>query len=94
MDSSALPKPDNWSIGMRVSSAAECLSTCYQAYLERRWMILNHAERVFGSRSHAVEWFNKPARGLDYQPPCGVIVDEHGYQTVVDYLGRIEYGVY
>lgn len=94
MDSSTPLKRDHWSIGMSVSPAAECLSTRYQAYLERRWMILNQAERVFGSRSHAVEWFNKPARGLDYQPPCSVIVNKHGYQMVIDYLGRIEYGVY
>ncbi|MBA5983456.1 DUF2384 domain-containing protein [Pseudomonas sp. MD195_PC81_125] len=49
---------------------------------------------MLGSCDRAEQWFNEPARGLDYQPPCSVIDDDHGYQRIKDYLGRIEYGVY
>jgi putative toxin-antitoxin system antitoxin component (TIGR02293 family) len=94
MHSSAQPKPGYWSIGTRVSPIADCLSRHYQAYLERRDMILTKAAEVLGSRDLAEQWFNKPARGLDYRPPCSVITDDHGYQLVRGYLGRIEYGVY
>ena len=57
-------------------------------------MILSQATEILGSRSLAAQWFNKPARGLDYRPPCSVVTDEHGYRLVRDYLERIEYGVY
>ncbi|WP_438302098.1 antitoxin Xre/MbcA/ParS toxin-binding domain-containing protein [Pseudomonas sp. NMS19W] len=49
---------------------------------------------VLGSRASAEQWFNHPARGLDYQPPCSVANDEDGCQRIREYLGRIEYGVY
>ena len=39
-------------------------------------------------------WFTKPARGLDYRPPCIVIANDDGYPQVNDYISRIEYGVY
>jgi uncharacterized protein (DUF2384 family) len=94
MDSSAQPKPGYWSIGMSVPPTAECLSGHYQAYLGRRDMILAQAAEVLGSCDLAVHWFNKPARGLDYRPPCSVVTDDHGYRLVRDYLCRIEYCVY
>jgi len=94
MHSSALPKPGHWSIGMSISPTAECLSRNYQSYLERRDMILAQAAEVMGSHDLAAQWFNKPARGLDYRPPCRVLTDKDGYRLVRDYLERIEYGVY
>jgi len=57
-------------------------------------MILGQAAVVLGSRDLAEQWLNKRARGLDYQPPCSLVNDDHGYQRVRNYLGRIEYGVY
>lgn len=57
-------------------------------------MILSQALEVFGSRDLAALWFNKPARGLDYQSPCSVVTDDHGYRRVREYPGRIDYGVY
>jgi uncharacterized protein (DUF2384 family) len=56
--------------------------------------ILDQAAVVLGSRDCAEQWFNQPARGLDYQPPCSAVNDEHGCQRIREYLGRIEYGVY
>ncbi|MFJ2320580.1 antitoxin Xre/MbcA/ParS toxin-binding domain-containing protein [Pseudomonas sp. NPDC087817] len=70
------------------------LSRHYQAYLEQRDMLLSQAKDVLGSRDLAAQWFNKPARGLDYRPPCSVVTDVHGYRLVRDYLERIKYGVY
>lgn len=94
MHSSAQSKPDDWSIGTSVSPTAACLSRHYQAYLERRGIILSQAAVVLGSRDLAAQWFNKPARGLDYQSPCSVVTDDYGFRQVREYLGRIEYGVY
>jgi putative toxin-antitoxin system antitoxin component (TIGR02293 family) len=94
MQSNAQSKPDSWSIGTKAFPAAKCLSTHHQAYLVRRDMILDQAAVVLGGRDSAEQWFNKPARGLDYQPPCSVVNDEHGCQRISEYLGRIEYGVY
>ena len=94
MHSSAQSKPDDWSIGMSVPPTPACLSRRYQAYLERRGIILSQAAQVLGSRDLATQWFNKPARGLDYQSPCSVVTDDHGYRRVREYLDRIEYGVY
>lgn len=96
MDSSAQPNHGHWSLVNRQERlpTAECLSRHYQAYLEQRDIILIQATKVLGGRDLAAQWFNRPARGLDYRSPCSVISDDHGYRLVRDYLGRIEYGVY
>lgn len=94
MHSKVQPKPYYWSIGKNTFTNVNCLSSHHQAYLVRRYMILGQAAEVLGSCDRAEQWFNEPARGLDYQPPCSVIDDDHGYQRIKDYLGRIEYGVY
>ncbi|MFJ5240418.1 antitoxin Xre/MbcA/ParS toxin-binding domain-containing protein [Pseudomonas neuropathica] len=94
MYSSEHSKPSHWSIGTSAFPAAKLLSSHYQAYLEQRDMILSQAKDVLGSRDLAAQWFNKPARGLDYRPPCSVVTDVHGYRLVRDYLERIKYGVY
>lgn len=83
-----------WLVGKNACPTAQCLSSHHQAYLVRRDMILDQAAVVLGSRAHAEQWFNHPARGLDYQPPCSVVNEEHGCQRISEYLGRIEYGVY
>ena len=94
MITTAQPTPDRWSFVPHVFPTSECLSRPYQAYLIRRNLILAHATKVLGDHDSAVQWFNKPARGLDYQKPCKVVVDDQGLQMVSDYLTRIEYGVY
>lgn len=94
MDSTAQPMPGHWSALPRAYPAAECLSRRHQAYLVRRDIILTYAVEVLGSRDLAVQWFTKPAGGLDYRPPCRVIADDQGFHLVNDYLCRIEYGVY
>lgn len=57
-------------------------------------MVLSQAAEVLGNRDLAAQWFNKPARGLDYQSPCSVVTDDNGYRRVREYLERIKYGVY
>lgn len=91
---SQLPKPAQWSMILGDSPIPECLSSHYQVYLLRRKITLAYAAKVFGSRDFALHWFTKPARGLDYRPPCIVIANDDGYPQVNDYISRIEYGVY
>lgn len=93
MHSNAQSQP-SWSMSKNACPTAQCLSSHYQAYVLRRDMILEQADMVLGSRDSAEQWFNHPARGLDYRPPCSVVNDEHGCQRIREYLGRIEYGVY
>ncbi|WP_080663360.1 MbcA/ParS/Xre antitoxin family protein [Pseudomonas viridiflava] len=81
-------------MGPNLSPTAECLSRQYQGYLERRDLILIKTTNVFGSPDLVAEWFIKTVRGLDYRPPCSVIMDNHDYKLVYEYLDRIEYGVY
>jgi len=94
MGSTAQPIPGHWSALPRAYATAECLSRRQQTYLVRRDIILTYAAEVLGCRDLAVKWFTKPARGLNYLPPCRVIADDQGFQLVNDYLCRIEYGVY
>lgn len=94
MDPSAQPKTGHWSIGPRIFSSTECLNRHYLAYQERREMILAKAAVTLGNRDISTQWFNKPARGLNYRSPCSVVTDDQGLQQVVDYLARIEFGVY
>lgn len=96
MDSSALHHSGHWTVINRQDRlpTAVCLSRHYQAYLGQREIILSQATNILGNRDLAVQWFHRPARGLDYRSPCSVVTDDHGYRLVRDYLGRIEYGVY
>ncbi|WP_419737518.1 antitoxin Xre/MbcA/ParS toxin-binding domain-containing protein [Pseudomonas sp. COR18] len=57
-------------------------------------MILAKATETLGSRDISTQWFNKPSRGLNYRSPCNVVTDDQGLQQVLDYLARIEFGVY
>ena len=56
--------------------------------------VLEHAISVFGSLKLAEEWLGRPCRYLDGEVPLDVIDNPIGFQTVEDYLQRIEYGVY
>ncbi|WP_434603905.1 DUF2384 domain-containing protein [Pseudomonas sp. R3-56] len=55
---------------------------------------LDHATEVFGSQSLAQDWLKKPCRYLDGHVPLELIDKPLGFQTVKDYLRRIEQGVY
>ena len=52
------------------------------------------ATEIFGGKSQAVAWMNKPATGLDGQRPVDLMRTAQGTELVNDFLGRLEYGVY
>ena len=56
--------------------------------------VLEHAINVFGTQKLAEEWLGRPCKYLDGDAPLDVIDNPMGFQTVEDYLERIEYGVY
>lgn len=56
--------------------------------------VLEHAINVFGTQKLAEEWLGRPCKYLDGDVPLDVIDNPMGFQTVEDYLERIEYGVY
>ncbi|KPW49858.1 Uncharacterized protein ALO54_01221 [Pseudomonas syringae pv. philadelphi] len=56
--------------------------------------VLEHATHVFGNQKLAEEWLGRPCKYLDGDVPLDVIDNPIGFQTVEDYLERIEYGVY
>ncbi|MEX0717765.1 MAG: antitoxin Xre/MbcA/ParS toxin-binding domain-containing protein [Planctomycetaceae bacterium] len=51
------------------------------------------AEDVLGSRDKAVHWLNRPNLALGGVPPLESLDTDLGFQSVLDVLGRIEYGV-
>jgi putative toxin-antitoxin system antitoxin component (TIGR02293 family) len=56
--------------------------------------VLEHAINVFGTQKLAEEWLGNPCKYLDGDVPLDVIDNSVGFNTVEDYLERIEYGVY
>ena len=52
------------------------------------------AIEVFGGESTAVEWFMKPAMGLDRARPIDLLGSPEGMQAVRDFLARLDGGVY
>ncbi|GLK90763.1 antitoxin Xre/MbcA/ParS toxin-binding domain-containing protein [Pseudomonas turukhanskensis] len=56
---------------------------------------MDYATSVFGNRGLAARWMHQPARGLNRRTPIElVLTDRDGCEAVLNYLGRIEYGVY
>jgi len=49
---------------------------------------------VFAGRQAAMNWMTAPAIGLGSQRPVDLFADGDTRQAVVDYLGRLEYGVW
>lgn len=56
--------------------------------------IMKTAIRVFGQYSIAKRWLIEPALGLGHVAPCALLSTHSGYETVHDYLVRLQYGVY
>jgi len=56
--------------------------------------ILELAIGVFGNQTLAEEWLGRPCKFLEGDMPLDVIDNTFGFQTVEDYLRRIEHGVY
>ena len=68
-----------------------------QEQSSRTWKfaeILARATAVFGSRSEAEQWLERPAIGLDQNRPIDLVATAAGVEIVENYLERIEYGVY
>ena len=78
----------------RKARPAELLS---QEQSSRTWKfaeIVARAAAVFGSRSEAEQWLERPAIGLDQNRPIDLLATTAGVEIVENYLERIEYGVY
>ena len=78
----------------RKARPAELLS---QEQSSRTWKfaeIVAKAAAVFGSRSEAEQWLERPAIGLDQYRPIDLLATAAGVEIVENYLERIEYGVY
>lgn len=71
-----------------------CWSIEHRYFARRRDWVLNEAGRVLGTEAAAGQWFEHPARALNYQPPCHLLSTPQGYRQVLDLLNQIEYGVY
>lgn len=71
-----------------------CWSPAHQIFMWRRNRVLMSAEKVLGNRCLAENWFVKRAIGLDRCSPCSLLAELQGYELVMEYLQRLEYGVY
>lgn len=56
--------------------------------------IMEHAERVLGSREKANLWLRRPNRALNGTVPMELLKSESGAFHVSEVLGRIEFGMY
>lgn len=56
--------------------------------------IMEHAERVLGSREKANLWLRRPNRALDGAVPMELLKSESGAFHVSEVLGRVEFGMY
>ena len=56
--------------------------------------ILSRAIELFGSRSQAEEWLERPAMALDQRKPIDLLSTPAGVESIEDHLTRLEYGVY
>jgi putative toxin-antitoxin system antitoxin component (TIGR02293 family) len=68
-----------------------------QEQSSRAWKfaeILARATAIFGSRTEAEHWLERPAIGLDQRRPIDLLATTAGVEIVENHLERIEYGVY
>jgi putative toxin-antitoxin system antitoxin component (TIGR02293 family) len=52
------------------------------------------AEHVLGAHDAAIDWLTRPNRALAGDVPLSLLDTEIGAKSVLDVLGRVEYGVY
>lgn len=71
-----------------------CLTLRYFCFVSHQEQVLARASLIFGSRLSALQWLNKPARGLDRRPPCSLLSSGQGFVLVTNLLSRIDYGIY
>ncbi|WP_207830649.1 antitoxin Xre/MbcA/ParS toxin-binding domain-containing protein [Pseudomonas sp. 43(2021)] len=62
--------------------------------MRRREQILMAAEQVLGNSELAEAWLTKQAIGLGRRLPCMLLETDQEYMEVVDFLVRLDYGVY
>ncbi|WP_181005317.1 antitoxin Xre/MbcA/ParS toxin-binding domain-containing protein [Pseudomonas putida] len=62
--------------------------------MRRREQILMTAEQVLGNSELAEAWLTKQAIGLSWRLPGMLLETDQGYTEVVDFLTRLDYGVY
>lgn len=56
--------------------------------------ILGRTIELFGSRTEAEEWLERPAMALEQRKPIDLLSTPAGVESVEDHLTRLEYGVY
>ncbi|WP_082421405.1 antitoxin Xre/MbcA/ParS toxin-binding domain-containing protein [Pseudomonas sp. NBRC 111140] len=71
-----------------------CWSLKHRCFMRRREQILMTAEQVLGNSELAEAWLTKQAIGLSRRLPCMLLETDQGYTEVVDFLTRLDYGVY
>lgn len=64
----------------------------YRNYIFKE--IVSEAEKAIGNRKDALSWLGAKQQALDNQVPRHLLSTEKGIQSVIDLLGRINYGVY
>jgi len=63
----------------------------------RAWkfaQILARASALFGSRTEAEAWLQRPATALDGRAPLDLLSTPAGVEAIEEHLTRLEYGVY
>jgi len=56
--------------------------------------ILARASALFGSRTEAEAWLQRPAMALDRRAPLDLLCTPAGVEAIEEHLTRLEYGVY
>lgn len=68
--------------------------TSKHAYDSRYAEVKRRAGEVFGSQEKATRWLSERALGLGGRRPIELLASSEGYEQVLDFLTRIEFGVY
>lgn len=81
-------------LARRMKNKDEALSPEQSARALYYAEVLEKAQEVFGNRALAEEWMTRPALGLDGESPIDLLSNPVGYELVIDFLNRLDYGVY
>lgn len=76
------------------NNGAERLTPHQSAVAYQYAKVLEHAIDVFGNQELAERWLSQPCKFLQDNVPLDMIDNPVGFQTVEDYLTRMDYGVY
>jgi len=78
----------------KATDPSKTLDSTHSERLFRFAALTTRAEEVFGDKPSALDWIVKPALGLEGYSPLDLLANSVGYNIVLTFLGRIEYGVY